>query len=97
MTRPDIVQRIIGFLREGYPQDAPAQGYAPVLALLRQRLSDEEVLEFARSLSASFIEPIDRAAIRRHVEDARNDVSESDVQRVQEQLWRLADAPPLRT
>ncbi|WP_369830237.1 DUF3349 domain-containing protein [Mycobacterium sp. E1747] len=41
---------IVAFLRAGYPAGAPALGYAPVLALLPRRVSDDEVTTIATRL-----------------------------------------------
>lgn len=46
----DGVSSIIAFLRAGHPRDAPAFGYAPLLALLPRRISDDEVAIVARTL-----------------------------------------------
>lgn len=41
---------IVSWLRAGYPNGVPQNDYLPILALLRRRLSGEEVLEVARTL-----------------------------------------------
>ena len=48
----DRVSRILAFLRAGYPSGAPALGYAPLLALLPRRVSDDEITHIARKLLA---------------------------------------------
>lgn len=50
MGLTDRVASIVAFLRAGYPSGAPAVGYAPLLALLPRRVSDEEVTTIARKL-----------------------------------------------
>jgi hypothetical protein len=45
--------KLVGFLRAGYPEAAPPTGYVPLLALLRRRLSDDEVSAVATHLAAS--------------------------------------------
>ncbi|OCB41487.1 hypothetical protein A5677_09225 [Mycobacterium malmoense] len=52
MGLTDRVASIVAFLRAGYPSGAPAVGYAPLLALLPRRVSDEEVTTIARKLLA---------------------------------------------
>ena len=47
----DVVGRVVGFLRVGYPAGAPRTGYAPLLALLRRRLTDDEVCAVAAELA----------------------------------------------
>ncbi len=49
----------MGFFRAGYPEAAPPTGYVPLLALLRRRLSDDEVTAVATDLAAGGDVPID--------------------------------------
>ena len=44
--------KLVGFLRAGYPEAAPPPGDVPLLALLRRRLSDDEVWAVADDLAA---------------------------------------------
>ncbi|OBH29652.1 hypothetical protein A5692_01705 [Mycobacterium sp. E342] len=46
------VSSVLAFLRAGYPSGAPALGYAPLLALLPRRVSDDEVTTIATKLAA---------------------------------------------
>jgi hypothetical protein len=52
MSLGDLVARMVAFVRAGYPQGVPENDYIPLLALLRRRLSDDEVAEVARELAA---------------------------------------------
>ncbi len=45
-------------LRAGYPDGAPATDYVPLFALLRRRLSDDEVRAVAREMTASGVVPV---------------------------------------
>lgn len=56
-----VLAKLVGFLRDGYPDAAPSTGYLPVLALLGRRLSDDEVSAVAANLAAC-----DEGADRRH-------------------------------
>lgn len=47
-----LVGRFVAFIRVGYPHGVPQTDYIPLLALLRRRLSDEEVAAVARDLAA---------------------------------------------
>jgi hypothetical protein len=38
-----ITSRVVGFMRTGYPTGMPATGYAPLAALSRRRISDDEI------------------------------------------------------
>jgi hypothetical protein len=51
MARLLAVSRFIDFLRAGYPDVAPKRGYLPIFALLRRRLSDEEVAIVAKMIA----------------------------------------------
>jgi hypothetical protein len=45
-----IVAKALAWLRAGYPTGVPRQDYQPILALLRRRLTAEEVQEVANAL-----------------------------------------------
>ena len=64
MSLADVVAKIVGFLRAGYPQGVPASDYVPLLALLRRRLSDEEVVAVASELVGQGALPVDTTDIR---------------------------------
>lgn len=44
------LQRIVGWLRAGHPQGIPDNDYLPLFALLRRRLSEEEIRELGDEL-----------------------------------------------
>jgi hypothetical protein len=50
---------LVGFLRAAYPESAPPTGYVSLLALLRRRLSDDEVSAVAAHLAACGDVPVD--------------------------------------
>ncbi|MDM4142712.1 MULTISPECIES: DUF3349 domain-containing protein [Mycobacterium] len=59
-------QRVVGmiaFLRAGRPRGAPDLGYAPLLALLPRRVTDEEITAIARRLLRSNRRAIDHADV----------------------------------
>lgn len=47
---PNPAQRMIAWLTEGYPDGIPATDRVPLMALLRRRLTDEELTEVASRL-----------------------------------------------
>lgn len=47
----DLVAKMVAFVRAGYPRGFPRTDYFPLLALLRRRLSDDEVAAVARALA----------------------------------------------
>ncbi|BBX39689.1 DUF3349 domain-containing protein [Mycobacterium simiae] len=50
MSFSNRVSSLVAFLRFRYPAVAPPVGYAPVLALLPRRMSDEEISVIATQL-----------------------------------------------
>ena len=42
---------VLDWLREGYPAGVPPKDYFPLLALLRRRLTEDEVRELARGIA----------------------------------------------
>ena len=44
MARTRTMSKIVDFIRTGYPDGMPRSGYVPLLALLRRRLSDKELV-----------------------------------------------------
>lgn len=47
---PQFLSRVVAWLRDGYPAGIPVNDVAPVLALLRRRLTDDEVHQVADAL-----------------------------------------------
>jgi predicted HAD superfamily phosphohydrolase len=45
------LRSVLDWLREGYPAGVPATDYIPLLALLRRRLTEEEVREIAHEVA----------------------------------------------
>ncbi|MBF6254846.1 DUF3349 domain-containing protein [Nocardia farcinica] len=80
---PPFLQAIIDWLRAGYPEGVPESDYIPLLAVLRRRLSDDEVAEIASAVYGSG----DRTDIQVLITKVTNEMpSEQDVARVQERL-----------
>jgi hypothetical protein len=83
----DGVSSIIAFLRAGYPSDAPAVGYAPLLALLPRRVSDDEVATIASSLIGRKHRSIDNAGVGVEITRFTHEMpSLDDIDRVQHRL-----------
>jgi Protein of unknown function (DUF3349) len=49
---PQVLTKVRDFLRAGYPEGAPASGYAPLLALLPSQLSVDQMSTAAAELAA---------------------------------------------
>lgn len=86
-AKDGLLGRVTAWLKKGYPSGVPQQDYIPLIALLRRRLSDDDVREVVELLVADGTIPADRADIGAaivRVTDAMP--SEADLRRVREQL-----------
>ncbi len=86
---------VMDWLLEGYPAGVPPKDYIPLVALLRRRLSDDEIREIADEIVALGVEPGETAndigvSITR-LTDALP--SPEDIARVEEHLNRDHDWP----
>ncbi|KIA64815.1 DUF3349 domain-containing protein [Nocardia vulneris] len=97
--RPNLLGRVIGWLRAGYPQGIPHSDYVALFAVLHRHLTDFEVVAIAEELAAS--NP-DSEITHAEIEDAiarvaKEQPADGDVARVASHLaaggWPLADPP----
>jgi Protein of unknown function (DUF3349) len=51
MSLPEVVDKVLRWLRAGYPDGIPATDYFPLFALLSTRLSEEEIEDFTAELA----------------------------------------------
>jgi hypothetical protein len=90
-----LLARVVAWLRAGYPTGVPEHDYVALLALLRRRLTDDEVAGVARELVASGTLTPDQVDIGVGITKVTGETpSEADVARVAEQLAARND--PLR-
>lgn len=94
-----FVQRIVGWMRAGYPEGIPDGDYVALLGILHRRLTDAEVEEIAGDLAAAADRdnPVTETDIRTMITDRVYErASKKDVARVSAKLaaggWPLADA-----
>lgn len=97
MALSDVVMRVVGFLRAGYPEGIPTHDYVPLLALLRRRLSDDEVVAVAAQVISRGNRPIDAADVRVAITKLTDEMpSPDDTERVKQRLahvgWPVDDA-----
>ena len=91
---PNVLQSVVDFLRAGYPEGVPQRDYQPLFALLRMRLTPEQISLVAQELNATG--DLDTAAAIRAAIETVTDVepSDEDVARVRAHLaaggWPLA-------
>jgi phosphate transport system protein len=82
-----VVARIVAFVRAGYPRGLPRTNYLPLLALLRRRLSDDEVAAVAKTLAGRRELNIETADIGAAITRITDELpSSADVDRVQYKL-----------
>jgi hypothetical protein len=97
MAYPPFLEKIIGWLRAGYPTGVPEVDYVPLFAILGYHLSNDEVAAIADELAASS-GPSSADAIKQAITAVTNTKPlESDIDRVRARLaaggWPLADLP----
>ena len=82
-----LLSRVVAWLREGYPAGVPEQDYVALLALLRRRLTEEEVEAIGHELVAQGLAPPDRADIATSIIRVTDELpSEADIERVRDHL-----------
>ncbi len=90
-----FLSSIVNWLRAGYPEGVPSTDYVPLLALLRRRLSDDEVKTVAWELQRR--EGFDQIDIGVAITQVTDELpSVDDVERVRHRLaangWPLDNA-----
>jgi hypothetical protein len=79
----DRMSSIVAFLRTGYPKGLPAMGYVPILALLRRRVSDDEIQTITTKLIVPSRRSIDTADVGVEITQITDEMpSPDDVERV---------------
>ncbi|GAB0108462.1 DUF3349 domain-containing protein [Nocardia sp. JMUB6875] len=99
MALSELLTRIIGWLRAGYPQGVPDTDYLPLLAVLARRLSEEQVRQVAEELMLLGALPVDRADVGVIITRLTDEMPrESDLERVREHLraggWPIDEGWP---
>jgi hypothetical protein len=95
MALPPVLNKIIEWLRAGYPEGVPDVDYIPLFALLGSQLTDDEVSAIADEL-ANETKPESAEAIRKAItEVSHHQPTDADVNRVRAKLaaggWPLAN------
>jgi hypothetical protein len=96
MALSGLLTRIVAFLRAGYPEGVPTNDYIPLLALLRRRLSDDEVIAVATELMSTGQPPVEGTDLRVAITKLTDDMpSPEDTERVKRRLvaagWPVTD------
>ncbi|OUC78328.1 DUF3349 domain-containing protein [Gordonia lacunae] len=101
MDRPTLLQKVVEWLRAGYPDGVPHTDYIPLVALLRRQLTDDEVTQVSAELvrdSALPPEPISRIDAGVKITHYTHELPhEDDISRVRAHLvsrgWPFSDDP----
>lgn len=81
------LERVVAWLRAGYPNGVPEQDYVPLLALLRRRLSDQEIVDLGRVLVQDGLIPAERVDVGVGITKVIDDLpSEDELRRVRTRL-----------
>jgi hypothetical protein len=96
MALSDVLAKIVGFLRAGYPEDVPDGDYIPLVALLRRRTSDDEVLAVATELISAGGAPVQATDVSVAISKLTDELpSLQDTERVKRRLaavgWPVND------
>ncbi len=96
MPLSGLLTRIVAFLRAGYPEGIPTNDYVPLLALLRRRLTDDEVIAVATELMSTEDMPVEGTDVRVAITKLTDDMpSVEDTERVKRRLvaagWPVTD------
>jgi Protein of unknown function (DUF3349) len=93
MRLADRLSTIIAFLRAGHPAGAPATGHVALLALLRRRVTDNEVIAISRKLLGQRRQPVDTADIGVEITRVTDEMpSAADIARIRRRLAALGGA-----
>jgi hypothetical protein len=94
MALPPLLAKIIGWLREGYPEGVPEHDYIPLFALLGSQLTNSEVSAIADELATS-VDPDSAETIKAAIATVTHtQPNDADINRVRARLaaggWPLA-------
>jgi hypothetical protein len=83
-TSTGRLRGVLDWLREGYPAGVPPKDYIPLLALLRRRLTEDEVREIADQIASADADDADIGVHITKLTDALPSVD--DISRVEARL-----------
>lgn len=93
---PGLLERVINWLKAGYPQGVPTGDYIPLVALLKRRLTPEEIEELGAELELRGMLPADHVDVgSRYIKMVDEVPSIQELERVtthlQESGWPVDD------
>ena len=92
-----VLNNVLGWLHEGYPEGVPPKDYFPLLALLKRSLTEDEVVKAAQAvLKKNESDSVTEAEIRKAVQGVTDqDPNPEEIHQVASRLasvgWPLAD------
>lgn len=94
MATPVVIQKVISWLRAGYPEGVPQHDYLPLFALLGSELTNDEVAQIIDELTSS-ADPESKETVKAAIASITNTrPSDADINRVRARLaaggWPLA-------
>jgi hypothetical protein len=94
MALPEVLKKIVRWLKAGYPEGVPSGDYIPLFALLGTHLTDDEVILIADELAFS-ADPESASAMKAAIHSVTKvNPTDADVARVRARLaaggWPLA-------
>lgn len=82
--RPGLVARAVSWLRAGYPTGPPERDFVPLVALLRRRLTDEEIVTVCDRLTLEGMPSASRIDVGTAIAQLTSELpSDEDIERVQ--------------
>jgi uncharacterized protein (DUF2267 family) len=91
-----VLENVLAWLHDGYPEGVPPKDYFPLLALLKRSLSEDEVVQAAQTvLKGSDSETVTDDEIRKAIEEVTaKEPNPGEIQQVASRLasvgWPLA-------
>ena len=87
LHQDDLITRVVRWLRAGYPSGLPEQDFIPLVALLRRRLTDDEVAAVGTRLADAGALPPSRVDVGTAIARVTSELpSDEDVERVRRYL-----------
>ena len=84
-----VLDKVIGWLRASYPTGVPERDFQPLLALMRRRLTDDEITQLGQHLAADGLIRADRVDVGVEMTKVTQDLPSLDeLNRVMERLRR---------
>ena len=84
-----VLENVLAWLHDGYPEGVPPKDYFPLLALLKRSLSEDEVVQAAQTvLKGSHSETVTDDEIRKAIEEVT--AKQPNPEEIQQVASRLA-------